>query len=1112
MSKCKIEEHELAINKIRVDKINFNKAINKGGMVMSTSEELNKKLINLIESNLDKAVKENIFGELQGQGVNINDKMQKISYEELEEQGVNTEELAQKMQQVISEELEKHGVIINWSDEEVKEKISKELVKQGFDIKQPAYGIQKEIFDDLLKEGVNINWQDEQFKTPLMKSIQAENDTIANLLLDNKAQVNITTNSRYTALSYAALKGRTNIAKRLIESGAKLNVRTKGANATPLFYALKNDYKEIAILLINGGADYSTVVNYYEEEKISILDLASKAGNEDVYNLIMEKEQEKEALKLKKREEYIEKITQGTKEVQTLQDTYPRPAIEAYVDLKMGSMADIKELKYNELDGLLQLYSKDKKRVESSKQKEISENELKNELAKDTKVYIRGVDNITGLDGYNSVRTHNEYGGETEARKLGRKAGAPTLTKIKGAKTGNYNRCTMMVNYGKVMPFRTVGYGIIKENIEGIHAAGNFDLYSEVSKADDMIYLSYDVYSDNAKKDAKMNLPIEEKLDSILNYWKNIDLGNLGNIAKTERYNEVVMDVLAKEVKFIYWSKEAKNESKPVYDILQAVYFQRKYYEQTGRTLPIYEYKMNETDYLVETKFTDEDIADMLRKEILDESGKALKEKYNKGGAVDFLMTFNKEINQIENSKEVVKHFIQDRLNEYSNKKNINNVWNVINVIKYAGMNAGIMMEDKDAFKNTLNAVFRNVLDTDTVAGFLKKRENGARFTSGKKDGEVKDIAAVIGLLAEIREVAKDKTMEFLKPEIEQILESKMMEITQGIKTNIMLPLTMAKALGDENINLMRSVIEEGIDLNSECIEGKTPLMYAAENGQLTNKTLKVLLDAGADINYVNSDGRTALKFALEHRKSNTIEKLLQKGANINKHDVIYGAQKGDFTIIKVLGDKVNDFVDINETDNEGKTVLIYAVQKGSLRDYEEVLKNREIDINKADNSGKTALMYLIQDGNVYNMNELLKRGARVNEVDKEGKTALMYAVEANETRMVELLIENGASVENVEINDKMSPEIAQIVKDAKDEQNKELSQSKHLTNQDIMELKENMDNIKSKIQAIKDLTSDIKKVEKTHKNDLINDRRLARDRVDNLSKSRIDSGMERPM
>ena len=56
------------------------------------------------------------------------------------------------------------------------------------------------------------------------------------------------------------------------------------------------------------------------------------------------------------------------------------------------------------------------------------------------------------------------------------------------------------------------------------------------------------------------------------------------------------------------------------------------------------------------------------------------------------------------------------------------------------------------------------------------------------------------------------------------------------------------------------------------------------------------------------------------------------------------------------------------------------------------------------------------------------------------------------------------------------------------------------------------MDNIKIKIQAIKDLTSDIKKVEKTHNNDLINDRRLARDRVDNLSKSRRDSGMERPM
>jgi uncharacterized protein len=82
---------------------------------------------------------------------------------------------------------------------------------------------------------------------------------------------------------------------------------------------------------------------------------------------------------------------------------------------------------------------------------------------------------------------------------------------------------------------------------------------------------------------------------------------------------------------------------------------------------------------------------------------------------------------------------------------------------------------------------------------------------------------------------------------------------------------------------IIRKLIEYGVDVNARDRYGNTPLHYAA---RLKNPELiEMLVNAGAEIDPVNHDGLTPLRLMLSSKPTNleAIELFLKCGANVDQ-------------------------------------------------------------------------------------------------------------------------------------------------------------------------------------------------------------------------------------
>lgn len=107
------------------------------------------------------------------------------------------------------------------------------------------------------------------------------------------------------------------------------------------------------------------------------------------------------------------------------------------------------------------------------------------------------------------------------------------------------------------------------------------------------------------------------------------------------------------------------------------------------------------------------------------------------------------------------------------------------------------------------------------------------------------------------------------------------------------LPITQAIREAKPDINLIRSMIENGVNVNESIqLDGNTPLLVAVNEGHLN--VIQLLLELGADVFIRNELYEApldrAVRFTNENRNENgeeeiyhVIKLLLEKGANPNE-------------------------------------------------------------------------------------------------------------------------------------------------------------------------------------------------------------------------------------
>lgn len=242
-------------------------------------------------------------------------------------------------------------------------------------------------------------------------------------------------------------------------------------------------------------------------------------------------------------------------------------------------------------------------------------------------------------------------------------------------------------------------------------------------------------------------------------------------------------------------------------------------------------------------------------------------------------------------------------------------------------------------------------------------------------------------------------------------------KIRSAVRFNPEAALNLYDAIKSNQPEVVKSIIENGVDVNQCNCLGETPLFAAVRHG--FTKIVRILCQAGADVNIMNINKETPLSCAFEYRNSDTVKILIEHGADINAAD-----NDGNTSLIHAARCNYNDIAskiikggaDVNHQNNSGETALLLALKNKNYT-LARILLVRGANPSIISRQGDAALTYAAKSGNQWIAELLIKHGADVDFAHKRtGRTALMDACAAGQIDMVKLLLKHNA---NAELKDK---------------------------------------------------------------------------------------------
>lgn len=165
-----------------------------------------------------------------------------------------------------------------------------------------------------------------------------------------------------------------------------------------------------------------------------------------------------------------------------------------------------------------------------------------------------------------------------------------------------------------------------------------------------------------------------------------------------------------------------------------------------------------------------------------------------------------------------------------------------------------------------------------------------------------------------------------------------------------------------------------------------TPLILAAFSGY--SGTVTMLLDKGADRNAQDQSGRTALFWAAQKGRAQSVQVLVNAGAEIRGDEVWTAINNGHTGIAKTLLAKNPALA---RATFDGGTLLQFAARRGD-DEVAEALVNAGANLDAVDSSGSTALHYLSHSqpgkSDIRIAKMLIERGAKRDIRNNAGQTA----------------------------------------------------------------------------------------------------------------------------
>ncbi|XP_061752381.1 kinase D-interacting substrate of 220 kDa B-like isoform X3 [Nerophis ophidion] len=222
-------------------------------------------------------------------------------------------------------------------------------------------------------------------------------------------------------------------------------------------------------------------------------------------------------------------------------------------------------------------------------------------------------------------------------------------------------------------------------------------------------------------------------------------------------------------------------------------------------------------------------------------------------------------------------------------------------------------------------------------------------------------------------------------------------------------PLMVAAEQG--NLEIVQELIRRGANVNCDDVDCWTALVSASKEGHI--QVVKELLDNDANKEHRDMGGWTSLMWAAYKGRTDVAQMLLDEGANPNitgqysVYPIIWAAGRGHAEIVQLL---LQHGAKVNCSDKYGTTPLIWAARKGHYDSVMHLLANGA-DVDQEGANSMTALIVAVKGGYTEVVKELLKRNPNVNMTDKDGNTALAIAAKEGHTEIVQDLLDAGTYV-----------------------------------------------------------------------------------------------------
>lgn len=228
-------------------------------------------------------------------------------------------------------------------------------------------------------------------------------------------------------------------------------------------------------------------------------------------------------------------------------------------------------------------------------------------------------------------------------------------------------------------------------------------------------------------------------------------------------------------------------------------------------------------------------------------------------------------------------------------------------------------------------------------------------------------------------------------------------------------PIYLAARGGHEE--LVRRLLARGASADMLNIRGQTALHTACERGH--SGVARVLVEGGANVD-PDSDYLPPLHFAMFHCDSALVDRLIEKGADINRGDV-----DGATTLHRACWcdcDKVVEMLldrgaNTDVKNQSGMTALDYAVVYGHSAVVDVFINKFPEMIHLQDTKGWTRFHKACADNNTSMVRCLLNNGAEIDLATKYGSTPLHLALKRGSFEVADILLDSGARVDIKDIH-----------------------------------------------------------------------------------------------